>query len=197
MDNKGRIIEGSFATPELEYLAPCDWEFTEKVDGTNVRVIWDGEKVEFHGRTDNAQMPVFLYRRLEEMFRTPEMTAKLSAQFAGAAILYGEGFGAKIQKGGGNYKPDGVDFVLFDVLVGSWWLKSEDVTDVGFKLDIQQVPIIGRGSLGYACAMVQHGIRSQWGDFAAEGLVLRPLVPLFSRKGERIITKIKTRDYQS
>ena len=34
-----------------------------------------------------------------------------------------------------------------------------------------------------------------WGEFQAEGIVARPRVTLFSRNGERIITKVKCRDF--
>lgn len=34
-DDRGKIIVGEFATPEIEFLSRCDWEWTEKVDGTN------------------------------------------------------------------------------------------------------------------------------------------------------------------
>ena len=49
MENRGAIIEGTFALPEFEYLQNNVWEFTEKVDGTNVRVMWDGSAVRFGG----------------------------------------------------------------------------------------------------------------------------------------------------
>ena len=35
------LIDGKFATQELAYLSDCMWEFTEKIDGTNVRVIYE------------------------------------------------------------------------------------------------------------------------------------------------------------
>ena len=37
------LIDGQFSKPEFEYLANNEWDFTEKVDGTNIRIIWDGE----------------------------------------------------------------------------------------------------------------------------------------------------------
>jgi len=30
-----------FSLPEFEYLQLNIWEFTEKIDGTNIRIIWD------------------------------------------------------------------------------------------------------------------------------------------------------------
>jgi len=46
-----------------------------------------------------------------------------------------------------------------------------------------------------AIEMVRNGFNSQWGNFMAEGIVARPKVELKTRKGERLITKIKHRDF--
>ena len=53
-----KIIDGKYTDKTLEFLKDNIWEFTEKVDGTNIRIIWDGHKVSFAGRTDKAQIPV-------------------------------------------------------------------------------------------------------------------------------------------
>lgn len=186
-----KFIVGSYSLPEFEYLKDCQWHWTEKVDGTNIRVMWDGEalEVKFGGKTDNAQIPVRLYDRLIELFPREKFFG------LGSMCLYGEGYGAKIQKGGGNYKKDGVDFVLFDVKVGDWWLKRDAVNDVADKLLIESVPQIGIGTLEQAIDFVHDGYSSMWGDFDAEGLVLRPMIELKARNGQRIITKIKTKDF--
>ena len=39
----GKIIEGKYSLPEFEYLKDNQWVFTEKVDGTNIRIIWPTE----------------------------------------------------------------------------------------------------------------------------------------------------------
>ena len=36
---KNLLIEGEFSSDELEFLADNLWVWTEKVDGTNIRVI--------------------------------------------------------------------------------------------------------------------------------------------------------------
>lgn len=191
-DQKGKMLWGEFSRPEFEYLWNNRWVFTEKVDGTNVRVLWDGEKINFGGRTDSAQMPTFLLARLNELFPAE----KMAGVFTGPACLYGEGYGAKIQKGGGNYKADGVDFVLFDIRIGDWWLRREDVDDIAVKLGIRSVPIVGIGDLQMMVDMVSSGgFQSAWGGFVAEGIVARPEVELKDRAGHRIITKIKVRDF--
>lgn len=195
MANKGRIMFDSFATVEIGYLATNLWEFTEKVDGTNIRIEWvRGVGRKFGGRTDNANIPARLIERLEELFPLDKMDAAIHPE-TDSLTLYGEGFGAKIQKGGGNYKPDGVDFVLFDVLVDEWWLRRDAVQDVAKNLSIGVVPTRGYGSLMEAVEYVRNGFDSEWGSFLGEGLVLRPTVELQTRAGHRIITKIKCRDF--
>lgn len=192
-DEKGKFIFDQFSTPEFEYLHENEWVGTEKIDGTNIRIHWNGEKVEFGGRTDNAQIPVFLVNRLQELvenFNWQEVFPD-----ADDVTLFGEGYGAKIQKSGGLYKPDGVDFILFDVKIGHWWMKREAVDEIAGKLGIGSVPIIFRGTLMEAIEFVKPGFDSTIGSAKAEGLVLVPAIDLFTRRGDRVITKLKTKDF--
>lgn len=190
-----KFIVGKYSEPEFAYLKSNKWVFTEKIDGTNIRIYWDNltENLAFGGRTDNAQVPTKLYSRLGEIF-TAE---KFSYLYPGISMtLYGEGYGAKIQKGGGNYIPSAVDFILFDVLIGDWWLKREDVEKIANNLDIKVVPIVDEGTLFDAINSIIAGLKSQWGDFLAEGIVLRPKVELKDRAGRRVITKLKHKDFE-
>ena len=190
-----RIIEGDWTMPDFEYLQNNEWVFTEKVDGTNIRIYWDGENVTYGGRTDNAQIPNGVINRLNELFFTTPQKQKLSAIFPeGGITFYGEGYGAKIQKDGELYSSQ-QDFVLFDIQVGDWYLERENVEDVAVKLGLEVVPIIGTGTLNEAISLVRSGMKSQWGDFIAEGIVARTKTELLTRKGERLITKIKHRDF--
>lgn len=185
-----KFIPGEFRLPEFRYLYSLPWRWTEKIDGTNIRVEWTGSEVKIAGRTDNAQIPSFLLTRLQELFPA-ERFAQLDS-----LCLYGEGFGAKIQKGGGNYLPGGgCDFALFDVLCGGWWLLREDVEDVAAKLHIHTVPVVGRGSLSEAEEEVKKRFSSWLGVAMAEGLVCVPMEYLRTRRGDRIIVKMKTKDY--
>lgn len=186
------LIEGQWTLPEFEYLANNIWTFTEKVDGTNIRIIFNDGVITFGGRTDSAQIPAQLANRLNETFLP--MTEKLREAFPDGVVLYGEGYGAKIQSCGGNYRAD-QDFVLFDVRVGNWWLQRAGVHDVARKLGIDAVPVISEGTLYDAVALAKHGIRSSWGNFEAEGIVARPKTELMTRSGHRLVAKIKCRDF--
>ena len=187
-----RLIDGQWTLPEFEYLAGNQWTYTEKVDGTNIRIILRDGAVTFGGRTDAAQIPATLVARLNEKFLPLAETMK--AMFPGDACLYGEGYGPKIQKVGGNYR-DNQDFVMFDIRVGDFWLRREDVESVALWLGIDVVPVIGEGTLHNAISWARDGIKSTWGDFQAEGIVARPKTELRMRNGDRVITKIKCCDF--
>ncbi len=190
--NMKTLLENNYSLPEFEYLAGNQWVFTEKVDGTNIRVMFDGEQITFGGKTDRAQIPAALAKRLNELF-LPQLEL-FKELFADGACLYGEGYGAKIQKVGINYRPD-QDFVLFDVKIEDWWLQRRDVEDIAQKLNLDIVPIIGQGTIAEMVEKTKTGFTSIWGDFRAEGIVARPSTELKTRGGERIITKIKCKDF--
>lgn len=185
------LIEGDWTNEAFAYLARNEWEFTEKVDGTNIRIMIADGAVNFGGRTDNASIPAPLVQRLQERFLA--QADFLHEIFPDGCCLYGEGYGAKIQSGG-NYRPD-QDFVLFDVRIGEFWLERANVLGIAEKIGVGAVPVIGRGNLFKAVEMVRAGFNSQWGEFPAEGIVARPTVELRMRGGSRIITKLKHKDF--
>lgn len=188
----GELIVGEWANPVFGFLHRNAWVFTEKVDGTNIRVTWDGAQRRFVGKTDNSQIHNALVARLEDLFPNEKLAEIFGTD---PACLYGEGYGAKIEKGGGNYNPDGQDFVLIDIRCGDFWLERENIVDVATKAGIEAVPIIGRGPLAEMHRLVEQGLRSVWGDFQAEGIVAKPSVELVARNGARVITKLKTKDF--
>ena len=188
-----RLIEGAYSTEELHCLSGLPWVWTEKVDGTNIRIIWDGYRVSFAGRTDKAQIPMHLVNRLNDIFGG-ETKEEIFEQTFGEknVILFGEGFGEKIQKVGGLY--GSVDFILFDVFCGAW-LNREDVEVIAEKFGIKVVPIVGNGTLPMAVEYIREHPHSMLRDAEMEGIVCRPKVELMDKRGERIIVKIKCRDF--
>jgi hypothetical protein len=196
VNNNKTFLEGEWARPEFGYLAYNQWIADEKVDGMNVRVIWNGSTPEFRGKTDNAQMPPRLLEHLQHVF-TPAVMMDTFGD-AGGVTLYGEGYGKKIQKGGSNYNPDGNGFYLFDIFAGGMWLRRDSVLDIADKIHGVVPPIqFGTMKLFDAIELCRNGFHSMLGsqNFQAEGLVLRPAVELLDRRGHRIITKVKCRDF--
>ena len=160
------LLYGDYALPEFEYLKDNKWTFTEKVDGTNIRVMFDGMGISFGGKTERAQIYTSLLNRLNERFLP--LLGLFVENFSNGVCFYGEGYGAKIQKGGGNYRQD-QDFVLFDIKVGEWWLQRKDVESIAEIFGLDVVPIITRGSLKDMVEIAMNGFKSAWGDFLAEG----------------------------
>ena len=196
-DGSKKLIEGSFRNETVEYLRNNIWVWTEKIDGTNISVVWDGHKVQFHGRTERAQIPAHLVNKLNEMFGG-ETNEQIFEQAFGETpmILYGEGYGPKIQNGGA-YRDD-VSFILFDVYQpnSDIWLKREAVEDIAKKFGIDVVPIVMWGDLDDAIDFVKKMPRSFFGTASMEGLVGRPQIELRDRMKRRVIVKVKVRDFE-
>lgn len=204
-DEKNRIILGDYCQPEFAYLENNQWECTEKIDGTNIRIELTpdgigGYAMFYKGRTDEAQIPKHLYQKLQELFPIEKLiSAFINPEHEPAPVtIFGEGYGVKIQKGG-NYISNGVGFILFDVRIGNWWLKREVLEEIAQKLEVPIVPLIGYMTIPEAIEFVRNGFKSTIAenrDYDAEGLVLKTPTGLLARNGERLITKIKTQDFR-
>lgn len=192
-----KLVVGKFRNETIESIKDIAWEFSEKVDGTNIRIHWDGHEVSIGGRTDKAQIPTNLLGRLTKLF-LGEANAQLFEQKFGETevTLIGEGYGAGIQKGG-NYKNE-QDFILFDVRIGEIWLKREDVEEIANYFGIDVVPIVLTGTIDEAVEYVRSNPKSVIAQNGAdmEGVVGRPKLELRDRLGRRIIVKIKWEDFK-
>ncbi len=197
MEGSKKLIEGKFRDEAVEYLKDNTWVFTEKIDGTNIGVVWDGHTITFQGRTEKAQIPAKLVNRLKELFDSNEVEELFEQKFGETnVILFGEGFGAGIQRGG-NYLPDCVDFILFDVYLPNknLWLKRDAIEEIAKAFNIRVVPIILEGTIDEAVAYVKEKHQSTIGTAPMEGLVGKPKVDMLSRMGDRLIVKIKVCDF--
>ena len=189
-ETRFKTLLSEYSMPEFEYLKDNEWVFTEKVDGTNIRIMFDGS-ISFGGKTNRAQIPAELVNNIQERFLSK---IDIFKSFDSTEIcLYGEGYGPKIQSGG-KYRDD-QGFVLFDIKIDGWWLQRFAVEDIGKRLGIRVVPIIGQGTLEDMVNLTREGFVSKWGDFIAEGIVARPSTELKTRSGHRIITKLKYKDF--
>ena len=198
MEGTKKLIEGKFRDETVQFLKDNLWDWTEKVDGTNIGVVWDGHKVSFQGRTEKAQIPSSIVNRLNELFGGSVNEELFEQKFGEKeAILFGEGYGQKIQAVGNYYKSDGVDFILFDVYMpqSDLWLKRDAIEDIAKAFGVDAVPIIFRGNIDDAVRFVKSKPLSTIGSAPMEGVVGRPMVEVKNRKGERIIVKVKVKDF--
>jgi len=188
------VIYGAYSTPAIGYIAHLDWLWTEKIDGTNIRIQYAKDSgFSVAGRTDNAQIPPRLQAFLSTTFS--DRCERISTIFADAqpVTFYGEGFGMNIQAAGPGYGPQ-PRFALFDIKVGQYFLPPADVSNIAMELNLERATIIGCGPLDHAIQRVKQGFKSSFGDLTAEGIIAIPTVPLYGGSG-RVITKIKHRDF--
>lgn len=195
-DPETHQFTGEYSRRVFEYLADKEWEGTEKVDGTNVRL-----KVGvINGKTDKAQLHGDLVKACIP-YLDGALWGSVFEDDAHLFTLYGEGYGAGIQKGG-LYRPDKA-FVLFDVSythpdMGPGWLCRKDVDDIANKFGMPAVPVMATGTLDSWVGHIKAGTfkESQLHPGAQnEGVVLRPTVELRDRMGARVITKLKFKDF--
>lgn len=208
-----KIIPWDFR--RIEFAMIDSWLVTEKIDGMNIRIIYypDTHRVIFTGRTDKAIIPQPLLDYLHDVI-TPDKLAHVfkpeseqtSEKRAFRIILYGEGYGPKIQSGG-NYAPS-PRFRLFDVLIikptppQRLWLNWESVEDIAEKLGIKTAPKLGIMETAEIVSLVEVGIPSQVAKeennmlYLSEGVVARTDPLLLTRQGRRVIWKLKTKDFR-
>lgn len=195
---RNRFILGDYAKPEFELLRDIEWVWTEKIDGTNIRIGWDGVNVKIGGKTDTAQLPSRLVNWLVTHFTSKLLLSVFGP--TGGLTLYGEGYGAGIQSGGG-YNTDGEQrVILFDILAkheqeAECWFRRDDVDMYANQLGVACVPIVGSGTISQAIEFVREPRISPCGTCRSEGIVLRPKIELCNRFGTRIITKLKYSDF--
>lgn len=197
------LIYGDWSEKEFEHLASTQWEFTEKVDGTNIRIIKtrnplkrNASTITIKGKTNNAELSKELELNIYKLF-SDDVLAEYNKLFDDdlEVCFYGEGYGNTITKNSYLYGLD-QKFILFDININGYWLERHNIEDIAKKLNLDIVPIIGYGTLYDALSMVSLGeVTSTFGDFISEGLVAKPTTGLLNRKGKRIITKIKTIDF--
>lgn len=180
------------------------WYVTEKIDGTNIRIIYlaPEDKLLIRGRTDKASIPTFLLEELQNIFTVEKVKAILDNPIEQGLCLYGEGYGAKIQKGGGNYNQYN-SFRLFDVWIDGWWLEWDSIVETAEKLNIKTVPLLGIAPMNMeeAVNLVKGNFSSEVANeegitgHKAEGIVARAYPTMLFRRGNPIKWKLKINDY--
>lgn len=180
--------------------------------------------VEIKCKTDNAQIPPHLEKYMKETFTDDKVFASLGIKeyipieewaehgwcvskedltpvydkIPEKYTLYGEGYGMKIQRGGGRYLSNSVSFIGFDVKVNDTYLLHDNAMEIFKKLGADTVPYFGQMTIDEAIEKVRKGFVSEISEdrtLIAEGLVLSSPLGLKNRRGERLIVKIKYMDF--
>ncbi|MGM9877285.1 MAG: RNA ligase family protein [Bacilli bacterium] len=105
--------------------------------------------------------------------------------------------GNKIQKVGSKYS-ERQDFILFDVYIKGNWQPRGSVEDIAEYFGIKSVPVHLCATIDEAVSYVKSNPLSKISkeELAIEGLVGRPIKELKDRTGNRVIVKIKVKDFE-
>lgn len=191
-DNEIKRFRKEFYNPIVEYLKDCKWFGTEKVDGTNIRVLWNGHSFEFGGRTENAEIPKALMKVLTDNFNY-DMEILFEQKFGNKEVmLFMEGYAGKIQNGAYEGSED---IIGFDVMIENIYLDKAMSKQIFEELGLKFVPVLEFENLqeciDYVINNKQSIIQPQ---SKIEGLVCYPAVRIYDHQGKRIIIKIKNKD---
>jgi hypothetical protein len=206
-----KLLFGELRSPEFSCIK--EWVYQEKIDGMNIRLILTEKGCEIRGRTDNAQVPHGLKYISAIVYKKKEVIKEcLGINFIVSPVcLYGEGYGAGIQKGG-KYRQDN-GFALFDVYQGGCWLTPYNLSnfyDVVFgeylAYSPTTVPVCLAPILGcytqipltkeHLEKIIPLSLTSRESAVLPEGIVARPKENLFDRYGNRIMWKLCFREYK-
>ena len=170
------------------------WVVSEKVDGTNTRIIWDGYNLSVKGRTNSSQLQGYQNTLLKELSENGNY--KFDETFGTKeVVIYGEAFGGKIQGNPHNSEPQ---FKVFDIMVDGIWLQYDAVEDICLSLGLGMIPhstIEGWETVMEAFFSLAN--ERQQSSKYFEGLVAVPAHMPLTRQGERVITKIKVADFEA
>jgi len=194
------FIIGDYASEEFGNIKY--WDVEEKIDGTNIRVFYKDGQVRFGGRTKDAHIPCHLLDYLQGTL-TPGLLGSRFADKDGSGtgvILFGEGFGPKIQAGG--YYSDKPGFCLFDVKIGHWWLEKDTVRGLATLLGVHTPPTVMLHSteeeiLQYVrekkCSLF--AMNDPKHEHVMEGVICRPIKQMLFRNGDPIMFKLKCKEF--
>lgn len=227
-----KLNMGELRAPEVGLIS--HWLVTEKIDGTNIRLTLDWAdgipSWSINGRTDRANVPGDLVDWIAERI-TVQFMIRALCSLQGCAyadvkpckmVVYGEGYGPGIGKGGGLYAPE-KRLRIFDVITQAlappneqrldewiwgppYWRPFSDVEKVAGVLALNTVPVLtDQASLDYATELVVRDTPSlvaaresteiKPGMYVSpEGIVARTDPYLFDGRGNRIMWKLKRKD---
>ena len=179
------------------------WKYTEKIDGTNIRiVITEGGNVDVFGRRNTSTPPGDLVDTCQEMAANRLDKLLPLAQNKGVATLYGEGYGPGLQKGGHYRKDKG--FILFDIRLSDHasndghYMVPHSVENFAGYAGLTMVPSLTFPDLYHAVAATKDGFPSALGEGApAEGLIAHAagLFHHYDGAVRRVKFKLKTKDF--
>lgn len=192
-----RFIYGDIYNESVMLLKDNQWVFTEKIDGTNLRIHWDGHKLQYAGRTDNAEFSNEQIECIKQYLVNEDFEQAFEQKFADKIVtVYGELYGVKIQNGGLYTNGSGIEFRVFDIEICDIFLTYEKMTILANELGYNVVPLALIGTVDDGLKFVETHDYSIFSNAKLEGIVGKPIGDFRDRLGNRIVVKIKKKDLE-
>ena len=199
-DSNTKRFTNEIAEETVDYLKNCAWLASEKIDGTNIRVYYDGHRVSWSGRTDKSSLPKEIEQLLQDTFGDSEI---IFEQVFGEkeVLLFMECYGGKVQGGlyGGKER-----LIGFDVMVNNVYLDKRVIAPIFERFGVPTVRFVEVVNLEHIIARVKYMAKIPTEYYISEccenqttpieGFVCVPACRLFDNRGKRIIVKIKVCD---
>lgn len=209
-DKDGKFDFNEFTNTTLKMLATTPMCAQEKIDGTNVRVMYDGGgSVWYGGRTDKAET-LKQWSDLGDFVQKSFPLNKMQEVFGDKkVVVFGEGTSPAIQKAGNTYGLS-AHFWLFDVVEldengkPHWWPRSA-LDGLASKFHVTSPKYLSNLITIWEIAdMLDKRAKGEFEDVFkeifprenVEGFVLRPMEELVDPRGNRVITKVKVKDFK-
>ena len=163
----------------------------EKIHGTSAHIAWKNGKLSFFSGGES-------HERFVGLFDVPVLTEMFKERFGedDEIVVFGEAYGGKQQGMSATYGKE-LKFIVFDVKIGEYWLEVPNANHVADYLCLEfvawnRIPadiaaIDAERDRPSRQAMI-NGIDE---DKPSEGVVLRPVLELRDKRGNRIIAKHK------
>lgn len=194
---KDRLVDRSiFAKPwvQMFYESGIKMYASEKIDGTSVGIVWDGERISFVGHTEKSQFCPRYLEYLQNSFGTSEFESVIEEVFGDSPVtIFGEGISRDYNVHYGF--PEG-NFIMYDIQNPDGTFYNRDaVKEIAKKLDLLY-PWEEMMTLKEAVDFIMGRPQSVLcAGNKMEGLVLRSPVELYTNNGDRVICKVKVKDF--
>ncbi len=196
-------------TNELsQYFPKGRWIKTEKVDGTNIRIILtkqdeEGNREIFVGsrklileEKDKGSQTYFHCIKDVNLHKIKEYFKDVNS----TVIIYGEGYGAGVQKGGIYSKEK--NYRVFDIRIGEAYQDFEFVKKVCIDNQLNLIPVMTEvEEITYEECLnslenFTHTLLNEGDGGQPEGFVYKFEPVLLNKYGERLIFKVKHKDFK-
>lgn len=183
--------------PEFLYIK--DWLWMEKIDGSNISIVDNVYGTFWRGRTDNANFTKEVVAALNsEVTRLSDGLDTIRREHGLDSIeVFGEIYGPKIQSGG--IYSDSIRTTYYDIRIEeNLWLGHEDFIKNAEFLNLK-VPAHGVESLDRLVSLASSGfdtLESGGTGGRSEGIIAKTLRPLYMNDGNRLMFKLKTKDFR-